>query len=208
MNVRIQYQMRFMAGIYYDDSLQFNEYTAKVYMMTATENPADHNVALNRIKHFVYNEMESTIFINSENVEQCHKLAAAGLNITTMPCEPVDQIIGIMLFTKMSAIVEERLVIGEVELSSVLGDGVIYLHGENENVSDVVPATWWSSCDLVHCAPDLIDTDKIVTIHKSSVWRELDLAWPDIEDELDYEQIDEPGNTVVFADFKRLDDKE
>lgn len=207
MNVRVQYSVRFMAGVYYDNTLQFNEYTIKVYMMTATENPADHNIALTRIKHFIYNEMEGTIFIDGSNTDQCHKLVAAGLNITTMPCDPVDQIIGIMLFTKMAAITEDRLIIGEVEISSAMSDGVVYFHGESENINDVEPAAWWSTCDLVHCDPDLIDTDKIVTMHKGSVWRELDLAWPDIEDNTD-EEFDETGNTVVFADFKRLDDKE
>ena len=206
MNVRIQYAMRFMAGIYYDDKLQMNEYTVKAYMMTNTEDPADHNIALNRIKHFVYNELESTIFVNENDIDTCNKLAAADLNITTMPTEPVDQVIGIMLYNKFKAITEERLLIGEIELTSALGEGVIYLHGENENVDDIDPPEWWSSADLTHCEQDLINTEKVVTLHKGSVWRDLDLQWPDIEDNtLDDE---ETGNTVVFADFKRLDDKE
>ena len=207
MNVRIQYAMRFMAGIYYEGKLQLNEYTAKAYMMTNTEDPADHNVALNRIKHFVYNELESTIFVNQDDLEACEKLSAADLNITTMPGDPVDQLIGIMLYTKFKAITEERLLIGEMELNSVLGDGVIYLHGDNENVEDVNPPDWWSSVDLVHCEQDLINSEKIVTLHKSSVWRDLDLQWPDIEDNTP-DDDDETGNTVVFADFKKLDDKE
>ena len=206
MNVRIQYPMRFMAGIYYNGQLQLNEYTAKVYMMTATENPADHNVALDRIKYFVHQELESTVFIASEQEEQCRRLVAAGINITTMPTEPVDQVIGIMLFSKFSAITEGRLLIGEVELSSLLGDGVIYLHGENENVDQVEPPAWWNSCDLVHCDSDIVDSDKVVAIHQPSIWRELDLAWPDIEDNSDELDLDESGNTIVFANFKKSDD--
>jgi len=58
---------------------------------------------------------------------------------------------------------------------------------------------------LVHCDTDLIDSDKIVTMHHSSVWRELDLQWPDIKDvAIDKEE----ENTVVFADFKRKDETE
>lgn len=207
MNVRIQYAMRFMAGIYYEGRLQLNEYTAKVYMMTNTEDPEDHNIALNRIKHFVYNELENTIFVDETDIEACEKLSAAGLNITTMPTDPVDQLIGIMLYSKFKAITEERLLIGEVELTSVLGDGVIYFHGENENVDDIDPPEWWSSVDLVHCDQDLIDSEKIVTLHKGSVWRDLDLQWPDIEDNTPDDDT-ETGNTVVFADFKKLDDTE
>ena len=202
MNVRIQYPMRFLAGIYYDGQLRLNEYTVKAYMMTATENPADHNVALNRIKHFVYNELEDTIFIDGSEVEQCQKLIDAGLNVTTMPAEPVDQLIGIMLYSKLTAITEGRFLIGEIEISSNLGDGIIYLHGENENINDVVEPAWWNSSDLVH--NDITETDKVVTMHKSSVWRDLDLQWPDIEDNSD----EETGNTIVFANFRRSDDTE
>jgi hypothetical protein len=195
-----------MAGIYYEGQLRMNEYTLKTYMMTNTEDPEDHNIALNRIKQFIFNELESTIFISSSEVEQCQKLATAGLNITTMPGEPVDQLIGIMLFSKLSAITEERLLIVEIEISSMLSDGIVYLHGENENVNDIEIPSWWTTSDLVHCEQDLIDTEKVVTMHKSSVWRELDLGWPDNEDDATDTLVDENGNTVVFADFKKLDD--
>lgn len=203
MNVRIQFNIRFMAGIYYDDRLQLNEYTVKVYFITNTENPADHNVALSRMKHFIYNELESCIFIDESNTEQCQKFIAAGLNITTMPGEVVDQLIGIMLYEKLSAIVEDKLIIGEIEISSMLGDGIVYLHGDNEHVNDIIFPNWWRTSDLVHCESDLINNDKVVTMHQRSVWRELDLQWPDIEDD-----DPETGNTIVYADFKRLDDNE
>ena len=206
MNVRIQYVIRFMAGIYYDDRLQLNEYTLKIYMMTNTENPDDHNIALNRVKHFVYNELESCIFINENEIDQCNKLVDAGLNITTMPGDPVDQLIGIMLYSKLSAITEDRLLIVEIECSSILGDGIVYLHGDNENVNDITIPTWWTSCDLVHCNSDLINTDKVVSMHKGSIWRDLDLSWPDVEDNTPIEP--ENGNVVVFANFKNLDETE
>jgi len=207
MNVRIQFNIRFMAGIYYDGKLQLNEYTVKVYFMTNTENPDDHNIALSRMKYFIYNELESCIFIDKDSTEQCQKFISAGLNITTMPGDPVDQLIGIMLYSKLSAIVEDKLIIGEVEISSMLGDGIVYLHGDNENVNDVIFPEWWDTSDLVHCELDLINSDKVVTMHQGSVWRELDLQWPDIEEDSE-DTATETGNTIVYADFKRLDDKE
>jgi hypothetical protein len=110
-----------------------------------------------------------------------------------------------MLFNKLTAITEGRLLVGEIEVSSMLSDGIVYLHGENENVNDIEPPAWWTTCDLVH--NDLPETDKVLSMHHSSVWRDLDLAWPDIEDNSDVEDLDDAtGNTVVFADFKKLDD--
>lgn len=207
MNVRLQHAINFTAGIYYDGHLQMNNYMSKIYMLTNTPDSAANNIAFERIKYFVYNQLDSSIFINSEDQEQCQKYVDAGLNITTFPGDPVDQLVGIMLYYKLKAITEERMIIGEVEISSNLGDGLIYIHGESETIDELTPPNWWNSTDLVHCDSTLIETDKIVSMHQSSVWRELELAWPDIEDDKP-DNEPETGNTVVFADFKKLNDTE
>jgi hypothetical protein len=208
MNVRIQYPLNFTAGIYYRDQMQMNNYVAKVYMLTNTPDGAANNVAFDRMKHFVYNELDSSIFISSEYEEQCKRYIDAGLKITTFPGDPVDQLVGIMLFSKLGAIMENRIIVGEVEVSSQIGEGIIYIHSDNENIENVEEPAWWSTPDLIHCEGDLLDSDEIVTIHHGSVWRDLDLQWPDIEDVTDEPNEEEFGNTVVFADFKRLDETE
>ena len=204
MNVRIQYAVNFNAGIYFKGQMQMNNYAAKIYLLTNTPDGDANNVALDRIKHFIYAQLDSSIFINSDYQEQCQKYVSAGLTITTFPGDPVDQLVGIMLYFKLKAITEDRVIIGEVEISSTLGDGIVYIHGENETINDVETPAWWESVDLVQCEHNLIDTDKIVNIHQASIWRELDLSWPDIEDDTPDDPDD--GNTVVFADFKKLDD--
>ena len=204
MNVRFLFPLIFRAGIYYNGRLEMNEYTIKLYMQTNSMDQEVSNTAYSRIKHFIYEEIENTIFINSEEIEHAKQLTSVGLNVTTIPGEPVDQLIGIMLYYKISSIVEGRLLIGEIEISSALGEGLVYLHGENENVTDIRVPSWWNTPDLEHCDSELINTDKVVAMHHASVWRELDLQWPGIEDNSDYD--DEEENTVVFADFKRPDE--
>ena len=208
MNVRIQYPLSFTAGIYFNGQMQMNNYMAKLYMMTNTPDGVANNVSFDRIKHFIYTELDSSIFISSEYEEQCKKYIDAGIKITTFPGDPVDQLVGIMLFCKLGAIMEDRIIIGEVELGSTTSDGVIYIHGDNENIEDLDPPDWWDSVDLIHCDRELVDTDEIVTMHRGSVWRDLELQWPDIEDVTEELDEEESGNTVVFADFKRLDETE
>jgi hypothetical protein len=205
MNVRLQFPVNFTAGIFYNGKMQMNNYTAKLYMMTNTPDGDANNIAFERVKHFIYNELDSSIFISIDYEEQCKKYLDAGIKITTFPGDPVDQLVGIMLYYKLSAIIEERMIIGEVELSSILGDGLIYIHGENENIDDLDVPEWWETVDLAHCDADLIDTDKIVTMHHSSIWRDLDLQWPNIED---ITVDEEAENTVVFADFKKTNETE
>jgi len=202
MNVRLKYDLHFTAGVYYNGSLRMNNYSLRLWMTTNSLDPADQNISFERIKYFVYSEIDSTIFINRECEEPCRQFISSGLNITTLPGEPVDQLVGIMLYYKLNAIAEERMIIVETELSSTYGENMTYLHSEHETTDDIVKPDWWTSADLVHCDVKLLNSDKVVAMHQASAWRDVDLAWPDADD------TTESGNTVVFADFRRSDDTE
>ena len=197
MNVRIAQLLSINAGAWYDGILEMNQYTIKLWMITQTFNSVEQNIAFLRAKHFVYTELENTIFINAED-SKCTDFVSAGLDITTLPGDPADQLIGIMLFHKLNAIMEGRIGIVEVEISA--GDAVIYLHGENETSDDIIRPNWWASADLIHSDFVTAGTEKVLSIPQATSWRELGLAWADQPTET------ETGNIVVFADFKQSDD--
>jgi len=194
MNVRLEYNMSFTAGVYWDDQLLMNRYLIKLYMITNSSNATVQNIAYERLKYFVYDQMSNTIFVNSEHQKKCQALIAAGLKITTMPAEPVDQLIGIMLYSKLNAIMEDNIIIHEVEISSELGESMIYLHSSEENLGPFTEPGWWHEADHIHCDWSLIDNEKIVAMHQPGAWRELDLAWPD-------QDTDGDNNTVMFTKF-------
>jgi hypothetical protein len=106
-----------------------------------------------------------------------------------------------MLFHKLNSIMEGRISIVETELSSHLGDNMVYLHSENETAEDIVMPGWWTSPDLTHFDLEFEDGDQVFTLHPGhySQWAELGLGWTDIEPT-------ETGN-IVFADFKKDDPK-
>ena len=195
MNVRLQYTMNFTAGVHYHQQMIMNNYTLKMFMITNTPVAENNNIAFERLKYFI-TELDSTVFVNSEDQTACQRYLDAGIKITTLPADPVDQIIGVMLFHKLNAIMEERIIMVETELSSLLGDNMIYIHSDNETADNLVIPDWWTTADLVHCDTDLIDNDKILAMHQAGAWRELDLAWPDTNEN------NQTGN-IVFADFKR-----
>ena len=195
MNVRLQYTMNFTAGVHYHEQMIMNNYMLKVFMITNTAVAENTTIAFERLKYFIA-ELDSTVFVNSEKQLACQQYVNAGIKITTLPVDPVDQIIGVMLFHKLNAIMEDRIIMVETELSSVLGDSMVYIHSENETADNLVIPDWWMTPDLVHCDTDLIDNDKVLAIHQAGAWRELDLGW------IDTVQSDQTGN-IVFADFKR-----
>jgi len=200
MNVRLKHDMMFIAGVYYNGEMRMNTYNLRLWLTTNSVDPASHNTAFERIKYFVYHELDSTILINSAHQEQCEHYAQAGLKITTMPGEPVDQLVGLMLYYKLNAIIEDRMIIDETELSSSMGDNMVYLHCSGETTDIGVSPDWWTNPDPVHCDRDLIDSDNVVIMPRINAWRDLDLEWTDVAVE------EETGNIVVFADFKRDDD--
>ena len=200
MNVRLRHEMHFTAGVFYGGQTRMNNYTLTLWMTTNCLDASDQNTSFERIKYFVYSELDSTIFINAEYETQCQLLSAAGLNITTMPGEPVDQLIGLMLYYKLNAVTEGRMIIEETEIASTMGENMTYLHASIEQTDIAEQPDWWQAADPIHCDPALIDTDKVLTMPQATMWRDLDLAWTHPE------TVSENGNTVVFADFKKCDD--
>ena len=200
MNVRIAQLFSFNAGTWFEDALEMTEYTVKLWMITQTYNPLEQNIAMQRIRHFIFDQLENTVFVDSENNTKCSELIRAGLNVTSLPGDPADQLIGIMLFHKLNAIMEDRIKIVEIEIS--INGGPIYLHGENETSKELIMPDWWTTADIVHYDSHLIESDKIVTLKQISAWRDIGLAWPESIEESEH------GNTVVFANFKSTDDTE
>lgn len=195
MNVRLQYDVTFLAGIYYDDLLQLNSYAASLNMITKTTDPVETNIAMDRLKFFINSILEHTVFINQAHTEQAETLAWCGANVTTLPEEPVDQIVGMMLFYKLNAIMEGRIEIVQLDISSTLGDGVWYLHSDEDSAGPFTKKGWWDDSSTQH---ETIETepvtDNVVKVI-STGWYEAELDWPD--------QSTPSGNTVVFGNFPK-----
>jgi hypothetical protein len=195
MNVRLQYDLEFLGGIYYQDLLQLNQYHVSLNLTTQTKNPADTNIAMDRLKCFVLGELESTVFINQSLQERGELMSMMGINITVLPEEPVDQIIGIMLFHKLNAIMEGRMTVDSLDISSSLGDSVWYQHDVEDAPGPFAQPGWWHDSGPSHSLLSPTDTDNVVKITDNQ-WREYGLEWPE-------ETAEHSGNTVVFANFPR-----
>lgn len=197
MNVRLRYNITFPAGTWFDNELMMTNYTLALSFVTQTMDPQDQNIALERIKYFLLNELHSTVFINQAEVERAEAFTDVGLNVTTLPEEPVDQVVGIMLFYKLNAIMEGRMKITEIRFSSEAGDSVEYFHSENEH-TDLFPATgWWHEPNLKHSDVELEDEESdnnVVALGTNTEWEDQDLAWVQSEVTQDLGQ-------VVFANF-------
>jgi hypothetical protein len=198
MNVRLQYDTAFTAGIFYSGQLMMNNYRLKLDIITMSTEVDDHNIALDRIKFFIHNQLAHSVFINSADIERCQRLISAGIKITNLPEEPVDQIIGIMLYCKLNAIVDDCLAVHQIKISSELGDNIVYFHSDDESLGPLETPGWHNAKDTAHCDLSKLDL-KVVDIQQMISWKDLGLNWK-IDQAADNNSKD---NTVLFADFTK-----
>jgi hypothetical protein len=168
MNVRIQYNTEFLAGVYSDHQLILNSYRVSMLLTTQTTDAIEMNIAMERLKCFVFAELADTVFIHQQHADVAELLQIVGMNITTLPEEPVDQIIGMALYCKLNAVMEGRIVISELDISSDDSNGVTYLHDNDESIGPFSTDGWWHQSDTAHNNIDITKlTDKVVKVVKT-----------------------------------------
>ena len=143
MNVKIGYTTPLTAGVWWDDHLIMANYTITFKLITVTDNVKDSNTALDRLKYMIEEVFTDGVFINHKETEQIKRLKAAGIQTIILPEEPVDQIVGMMLYSKIGAVMEGQVDIRSVLVSSNIGDDVIYEHDLTESVAPFNEPGWW-----------------------------------------------------------------
>lgn len=200
MNVRLHYDIEFMAGIYYEGCLQMNSYSVGLELLTQTPDALSTNIAMERLKAFVYGELANAVFVGPADAEKADMLNILGVNAVLLPDEPVDQIIGIMLYCKLNAVMEHRMVLTSTDTSSMLGDSVRYTHDEEDALGPFAQEGWWHRPSRFHNSVETEPAAEKVVKVESSGWHEYNLTWPE-------DRQEHTGNTVVFANFPKNEDQ-
>ena len=78
-------------------------------------------------KYFLNDCLEHSIFLSHDEEEVLAKYVDANFKVCTLPEEPYDQIITILLFHKINAICEDKLVLTHLQLNSMLSDEVGFM---------------------------------------------------------------------------------
>jgi hypothetical protein len=127
MNVRFKKTFDFSAGVVYDNKFSVNFYTLTVHMTTVNMDGDYHNIAYERMKYWVDDVLSDSILIYEKD-PLVDVWLSTEQRIILFPEQPVDQVVGILLYSKFNAITEQQFIINEVEISSALGDDVVFMH--------------------------------------------------------------------------------
>ena len=172
-----------------------NHYRVDVSIITNTNDHQQQNVAYERMKYWIHEVMQDSILINEDN-DLIDNLAQMDARVLAMPNEPVDQLVGIMLYLKLNAIMEDRMLVTDVEICSSQGDFTTYLHNMKENIgSDLAKEGWWSDSKPTWESVRSRDQGKVVNLGRVTEWKIYDLDWKD--------PTEAEKDSVVFANFKK-----
>ena len=200
MNVRLSGTWQWQSGIVYKDYFYINTYTAKIYMHTTSMSGSDHDVAHGRMEYWFHEVMQDAVLINADSAN-VKAYAATGQRLLLFPDQPVDQLVGIMLCLKLNAITEGRMIITDVDLSSVHGADMQYHHNHSEAVGPLGAAGWWQdNRPIWNHAASHTRGSKVVSLNRAADWHSLDLDWQSTTSSV-------KDSSIVFADFDRDEDK-
>lgn len=203
MNIKLRYDYDFVAGVYSGDTLLLNNYSMAI-AMTTIGNPEEISLAIKRLSVFMELKFRNAVFIDQKLSQRAKALSELGCNIITLPDDPIDQIVGMALYCKYTAMVENKIQIDSVDICSRLGDNLWYVieHGDQIGPFDAEFGTdcWWHRSDLTHAD---LDHDAGNVLHFDDVtWAAHSLEWPD---QRSNKSESSQQASVVYADFGKRD---
>ena len=196
MQHRIKQQFAFQAAVYVEETFLMNIYEITLKMHVVTGDSKEQNIAMSRINYMIEDCFQNCVFVHQTETAVIEKYIAANLKVSTTPDEPYDQLLAILLLTKLNIITEGRLLITDITLSSGLSDGIEFLYSpalEHTPLTTGI-SNWWNELNtkIVDFPKRETKKEKIVKlVKKTNDWAHLNLEWQ--ENPL-------PTSQIIFTD--------
>lgn len=178
MGTKISRDFTFLSAIYYEGEFLINNFDISLVLNVETDSVHEQNVAMDRIKYFINERLENSVFVQETETRIIEKYIAAGLKVCTLPEEPYDQIITIVILNKLNAICEGKLVVTSIHLNSILSDNVGFIY-DIDDIRHLVPYKngWWVENSNNISNKISSKKEKIVRLVKNNDWTSLGLDW-------------------------------
>ena len=196
MQHRIKQHFAFQAAVYVEETFLMNIYEITLKMHVVTGDSKEQNIAMSRINYMIEDCFQNCVFVHQTETAVIEKYIAANLKVSTTPDEPYDQLLAILLLTKLNIITEGRLLITDITLSSGLSDGIEFLYSpalEHTPLTTGI-SNWWNELNtkIVDFPKRETKKEKIVKlVKKTNDWAHLNLEWQ--ENPL-------PTSQIIFTD--------
>lgn len=175
---KVHKSFTFQSAIHFEDRFMVNLYEMDAIFEIYTEDTREQNIAIERVTHFLGAEIEDCLFISIEEKDMINKYSAAGIKVCTIPEDPYDQIIGLVLLNKCNAIMEGKIVMTEIILGSKLSNLIKFELNHEVAAAEFDGKNWYNDSSL-RMVDKFSKKDKIVNLfdHKYDSWEDLGLTW-------------------------------
>lgn len=175
------------------NGMRVNFYTITVNATTINQDSQQINLAYERLRFWLLDVLQDSFLINAEN--PClEKFQATGGRVLLLPGEPAAQLLGVALFCKLSAIVDNRIGIDNLLITSDLDDDIIYSHQSGEDDDIIPPDNWWRDPGPAWQNKKSMRrrSDKVIALGRVAEWKDHDLGW-------NHDQHTSPTLVTVFS---------
>lgn len=178
MNAQIERDFDFQAAVYFQNTFLINLYSFTINIEVNTESIHEQNVAMDRLKYLMYEVFENAVFIDENEQDVIKLYKAAGLKICTLPEEPYDQIIALLLMLKFESVCEGRLKMLNINFTSKLSDQVRFKEDILTAQHTYGDSGWWiEPTPSIECTKQKRQGKEKVVKLKNNEWNETGLVW-------------------------------
>ena len=135
----------FRAIIIVGDELFHNEYNVILHITPVTSDLAQQNNYFEKLKNLYQLIFSNTVITHRE--EELYQLLKINSDnrFIELPKPPYDQVMSAVCFSKSNAILEGKILVTKIELSSFQGDGIIYTVEKNGSELELLDVDNWFS---------------------------------------------------------------
>lgn len=161
-----------------DEKPWINSYDVRIQMNPNTTDRSEYNVAYSRLKYWIDQIMQDSVLCELHD-PRMPALTSAGLRCLDFPVDPVDQVVGMMLMSKLTAICENKFHIQQLAINSLADDFVWYMCDKQDDLHWFESPGWWNDTRPVYntARKNPKNSGKVIAMSRTSDWKDHDLDW-------------------------------
>lgn len=183
MSTIIRRSFAFKAAVFFEGAFLINNYDISLTLDVETDSIKEQLVAMDRLKYLFQELLSNCVFVQESENKVIENYQKADIKVCTVPEEPYDQIITILILAKANAITEGKLEVSDIELLSDMSDEVSFIYDSSILSADTMfnKYGWWNDAGMtISSKPKPNKREKIVklsSVAKTHDWAAVGLDW-------------------------------
>lgn len=181
MTARIEKDIAFQSALHIEGNFCVNLYELTLFIEVNTESVYEQNIAMDRMLYMFHSVLQNSIFIDDSQYAEIDKYRNAGLKVCELIDYPCDQVTAMTILLKLNAILDTKMYVDKITISSLVGDGIRYTIDSDISESLMSGDYWWNNkTPTINNDTDFSSktvNDNVLELFDTSQWCTLGLSW-------------------------------